>query len=105
MVELQPSKLATGVRFPSPAPFFLKSINKNRGKDGWHWTVFLDGQVLGSVANEHLRFSSFQVSKEKRDKHTQVIIDEADRLTLLVNDILNLSKLQSQSEIIEKKCD
>ncbi len=23
MVELQPSKLATGVRFPSPAPFFL----------------------------------------------------------------------------------
>ncbi|MBR1866968.1 MAG: HAMP domain-containing histidine kinase [Clostridia bacterium] len=34
-------------------------------------------------------------NKEKREKHTQVIIDEADRLTLLVNDILNLSKLQS----------
>lgn len=32
---------------------------------------------------------------EKRDKHLQVIIDEADRLTLLVSDILNLSKLQS----------
>ncbi|MBO4323340.1 MAG: HAMP domain-containing histidine kinase [Clostridia bacterium] len=33
--------------------------------------------------------------KQKREKHTQVIIDEADRLTMLVNDILNLSKLQS----------
>lgn len=32
---------------------------------------------------------------EKREKHLQVIIDEADRLTLLVSDILNLSKLQS----------
>lgn len=34
-------------------------------------------------------------NKEKRDKDTTVIIEEADRLTLLVNDILNLSKLQS----------
>lgn len=33
--------------------------------------------------------------KEKRDKDTAVIIEEADRLTSLVNDILNLSKLQS----------
>lgn len=41
-------------------------------------------------------------NKEKREKHTQVIIEEADRLTLLVNDILNLSKLQSQSDVIEK---
>lgn len=32
---------------------------------------------------------------EKRAKHLQVIIDETDRLTLLVNDILNLSKLES----------
>lgn len=32
---------------------------------------------------------------EKRTKHLQVIIDETDRLTLLVNDILNLSKLES----------
>ena len=30
---------------------------------------------------------------EKRAKHTQVIIDESDRLTSLVNDILNLSKI------------
>ena len=34
----------------------------------------------------------------KRTKHSQVIIDEADRLTALVNDILNLSKLQSGTE-------
>lgn len=32
---------------------------------------------------------------EKREKHLQVIIDETDRLTLLVTDILNLSKLES----------
>ena len=34
-------------------------------------------------------------NKEKRIENTQVIIDEADRLALLVNDILDLSKLQS----------
>lgn len=32
---------------------------------------------------------------EKRTKHTQVIIDEADRLTSLVNDVLDLSKIRS----------
>lgn len=32
---------------------------------------------------------------EKRDAHTKVIIDETNRLSNLVNDILNLSKLQS----------
>jgi len=32
---------------------------------------------------------------QKRDKHLQVIIDEADRLTGLVNDVLNVSKLTS----------
>lgn len=42
-------------------------------------------------------------NKEKRDKHTQVIIDESDRLALLVNDILSLSKLQSQSDATELK--
>ena len=40
-------------------------------------------------------------NKQKRDKHTQVIIDEADRLTMLVNDILNLSKLQSDVDTLE----
>lgn len=36
--------------------------------------------------------------EKKRNSHSQVIIDEADRLTNLVNDILNLSKLQAGTE-------
>lgn len=40
-------------------------------------------------------------NKVKRDKHTQVIMDEADRLTMLVNDILNLSKLQASVDELE----
>lgn len=40
--------------------------------------------------------------KEKRDAHTSVIIDESQRLSNLVNDILNLSKLQQGIEIINK---
>ena len=34
-------------------------------------------------------------NKEKRDKHAQVIVDEADRLASLVGDMLDLSKLRS----------
>lgn len=40
-------------------------------------------------------------NKQKRDMHTEVIIEEADRLTMLVNDILDLSKLQNNSSAIE----
>ena len=40
---------------------------------------------------------------EKRDKHLQVIIDEADRLTGLVNDVLNVSKLTSNLDEINPK--
>lgn len=40
-------------------------------------------------------------NKVKREKHTQVIMDEADRLTMLVNDILNLSKLQSSVDDLQ----
>ncbi len=39
----------------------------------------------------------------KRTQHSQVIIDEADRLTGLVNDILNLSKLQSGTETLQSE--
>ena len=42
-------------------------------------------------------------NKEKREKHLQVIIDEADRLTGLVNDVLSVSKLQSNIEEISFK--
>lgn len=37
-------------------------------------------------------------SKEKREAHAQIIIDEADRLATLVGDILDLSKLQAGTE-------
>lgn len=39
----------------------------------------------------------------KRDAHLGVIIEEADRLNLLVTDMLNLSRMQSKSIILEKK--
>lgn len=41
--------------------------------------------------------------KAKREKHLQVIIDEADRLTGLVNDVLSVSKLQSNMDAINFK--
>ncbi len=40
---------------------------------------------------------------EKRDKHLQVIIDEADRLTGLVNDVLNVSKVTATLDEIKFK--
>lgn len=40
---------------------------------------------------------------EKRDKHLQIIIDESDRLTGLVNDILSASKISSGLEQPNKK--
>ena len=40
---------------------------------------------------------------EKRNKHLDVIIEEADRLTGLVNDILSTSKISSGLEQINKK--
>lgn len=39
---------------------------------------------------------------EKREKHCQIIIDEADRLSGLVNSILELSKLESGSQQLAK---
>lgn len=38
-------------------------------------------------------------NKEKRETHLKVIIDETDRLSLLVNDILDLSIMQSGIEV------
>lgn len=40
---------------------------------------------------------------EKRNKHLQVIIDESDRLTGLVNDILNASKVSAGLNELNKK--
>ena len=36
--------------------------------------------------------------KEKREEHLKIIIDETDRLALLVNDMLDLSKLENGSQ-------
>ena len=38
---------------------------------------------------------------EKRNKHAQVIVDEADRLASLVNDVLDLSKISSGIETLK----
>lgn len=38
---------------------------------------------------------------EKRDAHLQVIIDETDRLNILVNDMLNMSRMQSRKIELE----
>ncbi len=38
-------------------------------------------------------------NKEKREKNLKIIIDETDRLSLLVNDILDLSKIESSQDL------
>jgi signal transduction histidine kinase len=40
-------------------------------------------------------------NKEKREDNLNIIIDETDRLNILVGDILELSKLQASSEVLE----
>ncbi len=40
---------------------------------------------------------------EKRNAHLQVIIEEADRLNVLVSDMLSLSRMQSGSTVLEKR--
>lgn len=42
-------------------------------------------------------------NKEKREQHLQVIIDETDRLTRLVNDMMDLSKVESGIVTINKE--
>lgn len=46
---------------------------------------------------EMIRDISYK-DKEKRNKDLNIIIDEADRLNILVNDLLDLSKLESNKE-------
>ena len=42
-------------------------------------------------------------NEEKRNENLNIIIDETDRLTILVNDILNLSKLEANKETVDLK--
>ena len=51
---------------------------------------------------EMLRDFSYK-DEEKRLEHLNIIIDEADRLNVLVNDILLLSKSQAEIEKITKE--
>lgn len=41
-------------------------------------------------------------NEKKRNENLNIIIEETDRLTLLVNDILNLSKLEANKENLDK---
>lgn len=49
---------------------------------------------------EKVRDITFK-DKEKMDKDLNVIIDEADRLNILVNDILDLSKMQANADVLQ----
>ena len=40
---------------------------------------------------------------QKREKHAQIIVDEADRLAMLVNDVLDLSKISAGIEVLKEK--
>lgn len=83
----------------------------NYAKEGINQSGALQRDLLANVSHdlktpltmikayaEMIRDLSGNV-KEKREAHTQVIIDEADRLTMLVNDILDLSKLQNNNNL------
>lgn len=48
---------------------------------------------------EMVRDISYKDDK-KREEHLNIIIDETDRLNILVNDLLELSKLQANAEVI-----
>lgn len=48
---------------------------------------------------EMIRDISYK-DKDKMNEHLAIIVDETDRLTLLVNDILDLSKMQSNAEVL-----
>lgn len=49
---------------------------------------------------EMIRDISYK-DKDKMNEHLNIIVDETDRLTLLVNDILDLSKMQSSASVLK----
>ena len=44
--------------------------------------------------------TSYSSNEEKRKNNLNVIIDESDRLNILVNDILDLSKIESNKDTL-----
>lgn len=79
----------------------------NYAKDGISKTGILQRDLLANVSHDlktpltmikayaEMIIDISGENKQKREEHTRVIIDEADRLAMLVNDILDLSKLQN----------
>lgn len=51
---------------------------------------------------EMVRDISYQDS-DKREEHLNIIISETDRLNILVNDILNLSKMQADADTLKQE--
>ena len=49
---------------------------------------------------EMIRDISYK-DKDKMNEHLGIIVDETDRLTILVNDILDLSKMQSNADVLK----
>ena len=49
---------------------------------------------------EMIRDISYK-DKDKMNEHLGIIVDETDRLTVLVNDILDLSKMQSNADVLK----
>lgn len=105
-------KLITGEFAVEPSPHDYSEIailtdNLNKASAEINKTEMLRKDLLANISHD-LRTPLTMIkayaemirdlsgnNPEKREKHLGVIIDEADRLTQLVNDLLNLSKLQS----------
>ncbi len=83
----------------------------NYAKDGISKTGLLQRDLLANVSHDlktpltmikayaEMIIDISGENKQKREEHTRVIIDEADRLAMLVNDILDLSKLQNSDGV------
>ena len=113
-------KLKTGEFNVEPSPHDYSEIviltdNLNKASEEINKTENLRKDLLANISHD-LRTPLTMIkayaemirdlsgnNPEKREKHLGVIIDEADRLTQLVNDLLNLSKLQSGAVELDRK--
>jgi len=113
-------KLITGEFNVEPSPHDYSEIviltdNLNKASDEINKTENLRKDLLANISHD-LRTPLTMIkayaemirdlsgnNPEKREKHLGVIIEEADRLTQLVNDLLNLSKLQSGAVELDRK--
>ena len=100
------------VRVPDDIEYGMLANNFNKMAVQLSEIETLRGDFISSVSHEFKTpLASIQgfakllqdenISEEDRKEYTQVIIDETDRLTALVNDILDLSKLENGSQKLE----